>query len=274
MPLESTSPRVLPSASCKGVNDPEASVRSKPGTDGKFPIFFPTLAVKLQRLLASVRIRRRRTTALPRRQWTTRTLLQAFNELLRPQRTAGVRALPKGSQLRFCLSRTQKLLPAPKRPVLPPSLHVQASIRLGLPTVRRCARPFPLLSPGYEPCPHRIEFGVTQRLPQVCRIQGTRIKPSLPDVPAGSVRRVPVSRIASVRLFQRRRQSFCFARDHHQMDVVRHQAIANQGEGMELHSLPKKIQINHALGVGSQNELSCVATLCDVMGNINHHYTC
>src|SRR5262249_1425585 len=219
MPLESTSPRVLPSASCKGVNDPEASVRSKPGTDGKFPIFFPTLAVKLQRLLASVRIRRRRTTALPRRQWTTRTLLQAFNELLRPQRTAGVRALPKGSQPRFCLSRTQKLLPAPKRPVFPPSLHVQTSIRLGLAAVGCRTRPLPQFGARHQSCPHRIELSVTQGLPQVRRIQRTRIKPSLPDVPAGSVRRVPVSGIPSVRLFQRRRQSFCFAGDYHQMDV-------------------------------------------------------
>ncbi len=42
---------------------------------------------------------------------------------------------------------------------------------------------------------------------------------------------------------------------------------------MELHGLPQQIQINGPLGIGGQNELTRVATLRDMVGNINRNHT-
>ena len=57
------------------------------------------------------------------------------------------------------------------------------------------------------------------------------------------------------------------------MDVVRHEAIADQRQGMELHGLAQEIQIDHSFGIRGENELPSVATLRDMMGNIHRNNT-
>ncbi len=72
-----------------------------------------------------------------------------------------------------------------------------------------------------------------------------------------------------MRLLQGPGQRLRFAGYHHQVDVVRNQAIANQRQEMKVHGLPQQIQINRPLGIAGQNELTRVATLRDMVGNIN-----
>ncbi len=60
------------------------------------------------------------------------------------------------------------------------------------------------------------------------------------------------------------RESGC-VRDGNQVDVVRHEAVAEEGEVMEPAVMPKQFQINEAAGVGLQDEAARIATLSDVM---------
>jgi len=94
----------------------------------------------------------------------------------------------------------------------------------------------------------------------------------LPDMSTGGVSSVPVCGVATVRLLQRHGAS-ALRGYHHQVNMVRHQAIADQKQGMELQGLPQQIQINRPLGIRCQDELTRVATLRDMVGNINSNYT-
>jgi hypothetical protein len=53
------------------------------------------------------------------------------------------------------------------------------------------------------------------------------------------------------------------------MNMIRHEAVAEQGETMEPAIMLKQLQINEAAGVGFQDELARVPALSDVMRRIN-----
>src|SRR5260221_14224965 len=55
--------------------------------------------------------------------------------------------------------------------------------------------------------------------------------------------------------------------------VVRHQTIADHRQAMELDGLAHEIEINYALGIGGKDELPRIATLSNVVGNINRNKT-
>ncbi len=54
-----------------------------------------------------------------------------------------------------------------------------------------------------------------------------------------------------------------------QMNMIRHEAVAEQREAMEPAVMPKQLQINEAAGVGFQDESARIAALSDVMGCTN-----
>src|SRR5689334_17809068 len=57
------------------------------------------------------------------------------------------------------------------------------------------------------------------------------------------------------------------------MNVVRHQAIADDREWIELHRLPNQIQIHHAFGVSRENVLPPITTLRYMMSDIDRNHT-
>ena len=69
------------------------------------------------------------------------------------------------------------------------------------------------------------------------------------------------------------RQSVSFVRDHHEVNVVRHQAIAEQRERVQLHGLTQQIHIDHPLGIRAEDELPRVRALRNVVRNINSNNT-
>ena len=71
-------------------------------------------------------------------------------------------------------------------------------------------------------------------------------------------------------LLQSLRQGIRLTRDYHQMHMVRHQAVTQQQELVHLNVLPQEIQIHQAFGIRSENELPGIATLGDMMRNVNH----
>jgi hypothetical protein len=54
-------------------------------------------------------------------------------------------------------------------------------------------------------------------------------------------------------------------RDGDQVHVVRHEAVAEQGEAMQPASVPEELQVDEAGGVGFEDEPARVAALGDVM---------
>ena len=60
--------------------------------------------------------------------------------------------------------------------------------------------------------------------------------------------------------------------DHHQVHVVRHQAIAYHRQLVQADGPTQQIEIHHALGGAGQNELTSIATLRDVMRNIDDNH--
>ena len=56
------------------------------------------------------------------------------------------------------------------------------------------------------------------------------------------------------------------------MHVVRHEAIAQQRKTVEFGILPEQVNVNDAVGGVGQNYLAGVATLGNMMGNVDDHY--
>lgn len=69
------------------------------------------------------------------------------------------------------------------------------------------------------------------------------------------------------------RQSVRFLGDHHQMNVVRHQAIAEKRERVQLHGLTQQIHVDHPLGIRVEDVPPRVRALRDVVRNINSNNT-
>jgi hypothetical protein len=57
-------------------------------------------------------------------------------------------------------------------------------------------------------------------------------------------------------------------RDDDQMHVVGHEAIADQRESLDLAVGPEQVEVNQAVGIGFEDELTRVATLRDMMGRV------
>ena len=68
-------------------------------------------------------------------------------------------------------------------------------------------------------------------------------------------------------------QRFGPARDHHQMDVVRHQAITHNADLLHLNFPAEQVEVDQSLHVAGQNELTTIATLCHMMRNIDDNHS-
>jgi hypothetical protein len=74
-------------------------------------------------------------------------------------------------------------------------------------------------------------------------------------------------------LLHRRCQRFSFVRHNHEMNVIGHKAVADDGNGKKLNSLPQQIEIDHSVCVSVQKELPRIAALSNVMRNTLCNYT-
>ena len=62
------------------------------------------------------------------------------------------------------------------------------------------------------------------------RLQRARIEAALPDMPRGQVKGVKVGSVTSMDLLERHGQRAGLLRDGDQMNIIRHEAVAEQGE--------------------------------------------
>jgi len=102
----------------------------------------------------------------------------------------------------------------------------------------------------------------------VRRIEGTGEVAALPDVAGSGSPHIEVSRKAAVSFFQREGESGRLPRNYNEMHVIRHEAIADQGEAVALAVDMKEVEIDLAIGIGFENSLAGVAALRHVERDI------
>ena len=77
-----------------------------------------------------------------------------------------------------------------------------------------------------------------------------------------------------MRLFEGERQRLGPPGNHNQVDVVRHEAIADDREPLNLAIGAEEVKVNEAVGIGFENELARVAALGDVVRRIGGKDAC
>ena len=74
-------------------------------------------------------------------------------------------------------------------------------------------------------------------------------------------------------LFEGLRDSLWSLRNHDQMDVIRHETVAQHEESVKLRILPQQLQVSDAVCIARQNDLSRIPSLRNMMGNVDDHDT-
>src|SRR5947209_12972179 len=100
-------------------------------------------------------------------------------------------------------------------------------------------------------------------------VQRTRIESPLPDMTAGRLSCVPVGRISSVRLLQSPRHRVPCVRYGDEMHMIGHQAVAQHTKSMHFRILSEQRKIGDTVAVAGNNKLPGVATLRNMMRNID-----
>jgi hypothetical protein len=72
-------------------------------------------------------------------------------------------------------------------------------------------------------------------------------------------------------LFERLRESLWRVGNGDQVHMIRHEAVAEQGERVQSRMVPQQFKVSEALGIGGENNLSCISALRNVMGNVDDH---
>jgi hypothetical protein len=74
-----------------------------------------------------------------------------------------------------------------------------------------------------------------------------------------------------MRLFERLRQRLRGVRNSDQVHVIRHQAVSQQRETVNLGVLPQQLKISDAIRIARENDLSRIPPLRNMMGNVDDH---
>ena len=69
-------------------------------------------------------------------------------------------------------------------------------------------------------------------------------------------------------VFERLGQSVAGVRNRDQVDVIGHQAVAQQGQTVELGIVTEQVEIGGAIGVAGENDLSSIAALRNMMRKV------
>jgi hypothetical protein len=76
---------------------------------------------------------------------------------------------------------------------------------------------------------------------------------------------VPISSISAVGVLQRVSHGIHFPRDRDEMNTVRHQAVANKCQAVQLNALPQQIEINFAISINIKDAPPSIASLSYVV---------
>ena len=74
-------------------------------------------------------------------------------------------------------------------------------------------------------------------------------------------------------VLERHGERFGEMRNDKQVHVIGHEAVAEERHVVKLHRMPQQLEIDEAFVVGSEKELARIATLRDMVRNINDSNT-
>ena len=120
---------------------------------------------------------------------------------------------------------------------------------------------FPILGPGHELRPHRVQTDITHRADQVQVVQHHRRKAALEQVPGPATAGVNEVGIAPVRLAYRLPKIAAVRRLQYQVDMIGHQAVRPDGDAGLERLLGEQIEIDLMIAVLKEDGLAPVATL-------------
>ena len=173
-------------------------------------------------------------------QASLRAVLQLSDKFSRTQRSSGVCAMTDCRQLRLLLSPLQDRYArcfqtndvAMVRCLVTHWLWSRLNEPLRWTTATMRHQPPVPPAPGSAPYNATLPTGVADPADRKTR------RPSLPEVAAGAMPSIPIGGIPAVCMLQGLRQSICLVGNHNEMDMIGHQAIAEQGHLAALDVLP------------------------------------
>src|SRR5258708_8001889 len=104
-------------------------------------------------------------------------------------------------------------------------------------------------------------------------IQRAGVKSPLPDMTAGGMADIPVCRIPPMRMLESQSERICFARNHDQVNVIGHEAVADQGKLMQSGIISEQVKIDEPFSFRGENELPGISTLGNVVRDIHGNHT-
>jgi len=110
-----------------------------------------------------------------------------------------------------------------------------------------------------------IKLDIFHCQPKVTLIQRTGIEPSLPKVAAPAMKVVDILRIAKVCPADGFGQRILLVRDSDDMDMIAHQAVADQLQRILVRLPFQKLQIHPAIIIDKEHTLTVVPALRDMM---------
>ena len=187
-------------------------------------------------------------------EWPMRIPFQRSCKFRRTQRPAPERAIADSLHNRTIRYGFKVGAPRLLGPATAPHLDGQRRNRRRNTAVNSCRGPRPVRGASNEARTNRVQLCVTQCFPKMNLIEWAGVVAPLPYVPAGAIRRIPVAGEPAVCLLQSAGQAVLLARHDHQVNMVRHKAIADQLYCVTLQALLKQTKIDAPLGVRFKNE--------------------
>ena len=132
-----------------------------------------------------------------------------------------------------------------------------------------CTRPIIPPRLAAEPRANGIKLDIFHRQPEVPLIHRAGIEAFLPKVAAPAMEAVDILRIAKVRSADGPGQRILLVRDSDDMDMIAHQAIADQFQRVFVRLFFQQLQINPAIIIHEEHILAVVPALGDMMGESN-----
>src|ERR1039457_3702106 len=205
-------------------------------------------------------------TPLPRTQTSALLLLQLLYESFAGRRTPASRGFPNPlhqggvfDPLRQCLA------PRPARPTPLPFCHIQNARAVNPAGSRLGTRPPPFRRLGHHAGPHRIALYIPQGLPLVPIVHGAGEEAVLPHMAGFTAPQVQPPRVVHVRPAQALSQRGLRGRNGDQMNMVPHEAIADDTYPASAGVGGQPMEGQGVIGVFEEDALAAVAALRDVM---------
>ena len=117
-----------------------------------------------------------------------------------------------------------------------------------------------------------VEVDVGEGFDEVVAAERAGVEAVLPEMAAAAVEAVEALGVEAVGFAEGEGERALVLRHGDQVDVVRHQAVAEDVEGVIARLAAERLEVEEPIGVGAKNGYAVVAALGDVMRYANRHH--